>query len=621
MPMTLRVPGLPETLESLKAGLLAARTPHGPWVGELSSSALSTAVASFGLHAADAHGPLVLRGLQWLADHQNPDGGWGDTVDSPTNLSTTLLCTCALGLPEGESMHGPSLTRARDWIGRAAGGLDPRSLAEAVDRFYGKDKTFSVPILTVCALSGLLGPGEQAWRLVRPLPFELAVLPGSLYRSLRLPVVSYALPALIVMGQAHFSHRRPRCPLTRAIRSLSRGRSLSVLASLQPENGGFLEASPLTGFVLMSLASSGQARHPVAIRAIDFLAGGIRDDGSWPIDTNLATWVTTLAVNALTAGGQDLPEPAAGELLRWLLACQCTRVHPYTRAAPGGWPWSDLTGAVPDADDTAGALLALRHLGPGRSDVQAAAIAGIRWLMGLQNRDGGIPTFCRGWMELPFDKSTPDITAHAVHAMIAWLQDVPAALSRQVRRSIDAAIAYLVRVQQPEGSWIPLWFGSQHSPDHTNPIYGTSRVLTHLARIQPSLKKDGHSGHPDLASSLARASRWLWSSQGPDGGWGGLPGVQPTLEETAVAVDALAECLLAGRRTDPAVSPDCSASALRAAATRGAVWLTRHVDPGQPLPASPIGLYFAHLWYHERLYPIVFTVAALNKISLVQNAS
>jgi squalene-hopene/tetraprenyl-beta-curcumene cyclase len=542
-------------------------------------------------------------------------------VDSPSNLSTTLLCTCALGLPEGASMHGPSLTRARDWIGRAAGGLDPHSLAEAVDRFYGKDKTFSVPILTVCALSGLLGPGEQAWRLVRPLPFELAVLPGGLYRSLRLPVVSYALPALIAMGQAHFSHRRPRWPLTRAVRSLSRGRSLSVLASLQPENGGFLEASPLTGFVLMSLASSGQARHPVAIRAIDFLASGIREDGSWPIDTNLATWVTTLAVNALAAGGREMPEPMAGELLRWLLACQCTRVHPYTRAASGGWPWAALAGAVPDADDTAGALLALRHLGPVRADVQTAAIAGIRWLMGLQNRDGGIPTFCRGWTELPFDKSTPDITAHAVHAMGAWLHDLPAVLIPRVRWSIDTAIAYLVRVQRPEGSWIPLWFGSQHSPDHTNPVYGTSRVLTHLVGVLASLDEDVHGRHPDLPSSLTRASRWLLSSQGPEGGWGGLPGAQPTLEETAVAVDALAECLLAGLRTDQAASPDGSANALWTAATHGAAWLARHVDTGQPLHASPIGLYFAHLWYHERLYPIVFTVAALNKISLVQNAS
>ncbi len=31
-------------------------------------------------------------------------------------------------------------------------------------------------------------------------------------------------------------------------------------------------------------------------------------------------------------------------------------------AAPGGWSWTDQPGAVPDADDTAGALLALHQL-------------------------------------------------------------------------------------------------------------------------------------------------------------------------------------------------------------------------------------------------------------------
>ena len=39
--------------------------------------------------------------------------------------------------------------------------------------------------------------------------------------------------------------------------------------------------------------------HPVARRGIEFLKDSVRPDGSWPIDTNLATWVTTLSVNAL----------------------------------------------------------------------------------------------------------------------------------------------------------------------------------------------------------------------------------------------------------------------------------------------------------------------------------
>jgi squalene-hopene/tetraprenyl-beta-curcumene cyclase len=35
---------------------------------------------------------------------------------------------------------------------------------------------------------------------------------------------------------------------------------------------------------------------------------------------------------------------------------------------------------------------------------------------------------------------------------------------------------------------------------------------------------------------------------------------------------------------------------------------------------SPIGFYFAKLWYFERLYPLIFTVAALRRAAqLVTN--
>ncbi|MEZ6048428.1 MAG: hypothetical protein R3C11_23220 [Planctomycetaceae bacterium] len=41
----------------------------------------------------------------------------------------------------------------------------------------------------------------------------------------------------------------------------------------------------------------------------------------------------------------------------------------------------------------------------------------MNWLLDLQNRDGGWPTFCRGWGALPFDRSAPDLTAHALRAL------------------------------------------------------------------------------------------------------------------------------------------------------------------------------------------------------------
>src|SRR5690606_29187907 len=86
--------------------------------------------------------------------------------------------------------------------------------------------------------------------------------------------------------------------------------------------------------------------------AVGFLIRSMRADGSWPIDTNLATWGTTLACKAL--GTMDAP------VRQWLLEQQYQHVHPFTNAAPGGWAWTDLPGGVPDADDTAGALGALK---------------------------------------------------------------------------------------------------------------------------------------------------------------------------------------------------------------------------------------------------------------------
>ena len=661
------------TIAALRERLLAARNAQGFWEGHLSSSALSTATAVFALAAVDSekHRSLIERGLRWLCNHQNADGGWGDTVQSPSNLSTTLLCYCALatdcglrnseggsvkaeGLGDGSAIFVGShrqaaldaatlcnpqwieaFHRAESWLRGKAGTLEPKALVTAVEQQYGKDRTFSVPILTMAALAGRLGTGSETWRLVRPLPFELAVLPHHLYKWLRLPVVSYALPALIAIGQARYEHLKPGNPLTRLVRHLSREKSLRVLTTLQPEDGGFLEAAPLTSFVAMSLAASGHADHEVTRRATEFLVASIREDGSWPIDTNLATWVTTLAINALLDCGLQIAEcgldavdsiqnpksKIRNQLAQWLLSCQQQDVHPYTHAEAGGWGWSNLSGAVPDGDDTAGALIALKTLGCSleaagsrpkaseasglRPPASAAVCAGIGWLLGLQNSDGGIPTFCRGWTRLPFDKSTPDITAHAIRAMSVWLDTLPAPLRDRTGKAIRRALQYMANAQRADGSWAPLWFGNQLAPGQENPVYGTSRALTHLANCELRIADCGF----DLQSLHAmheRAVQWLLSAQNSDGGWGGTASVASSIEETALAVDALATALLQSEiRT-----PNSEIEAVR----RGAAWLIANTDQGQSTPASPIGLYFARLWYSEELYPLIFTLSALAKV-------
>ena len=591
------------------AALLDARDPAGHWTGHLASSALATATAVTALCVVDQHQPppshhnAIRIGGDWLVQNQNPDGGWGDTTLSLSNLSTTTLGWAALGAARFPDDH-PAVQRAAAWITSQAGGLDPDRLAPVIIARYGKDRTFSVPILTLCALAGRLGPNPGAWNHVIPLPFELAACPRQWFAALRLPVVSYALPALIAIGQARFTHAPPRNPIVRWIRQRCRTRTLAVLQQVQPTNGGFLEATPLTSFVTMSLAGSGLADHPVVRKGVQFLLDSQRPDGSWPIDTNLATWVTTLGLNAL---GPDRAAEALTHVRPWLLNQQYRKRHLYTNAPPGGWAWTDLPGGVPDADDTAGALLALRPSEPlkplSASELNAAS-GGLQWLLNLQNRDGGVPTFCRGWGTLPFDRSSPDITAHALRAWHAWKPAVTASLAHRIDRASNKALASLKRSQQADGSWIPLWFGNQHDPNETNKTYGTSRVL--LALSSPTHSNRGESGG-DLTDMIRRAVDWICAHQDAQGGWGGGPDTPASVEETALTLETLAA--LASR------DPQAMFGDLATVIGKGTQWLLDRVDTGQWTQPAPIGFYFARLWYYESLYPMIFTVAALREVS------
>ena len=579
-------------LETVRRQLLLEREASGHWTGRLSSSALSTATAVSALVLVGKNSPegddptgqrqrLVDRGLEYLAGCQNSDGGWGDTDKSLSNIATTMLVRAAFHLSDQMERRQELLKRAGEYID-AAGGL------AGLRRRYGRDKTFAVPILTNCALAGLV-----SWREVPALPFELACFPHAVYRFLRMPVVSYAVPALVAIGQARYFHRKPLNPIARLVRRSAIPGSLKKLRKMQPDSGGFLEATPLTSFVVMSLASIGRTDHPVVGKGVEFIVDSVREDGSWPIDTNLATWVTTLSINALDAGGQNVAELGC---LDWLLACQHRTRHPFTNADPGGWGWTDLSGAVPDADDTPGALLALaaisRRVGKDEAArIRTAASAGIRWLLGLQNSNGGWPTFCRGWGKLPFDRSGSDLTAHAIRALSEWRDISPTRIDRAIGRGFK----FLDATQRADGSWVPLWFGNQHHPTEENPVYGTARVLLayrDLGRID--------------TDSARRGVRWLVDNQSPDGGWSGgeststrRPNGESGVEETAAAFEALL----------PTMSWESSQTAI----DKGLNWLIEAVQSGRYRENSAIGFYFAKLWYHERLYPVVFTASALGR--------
>ena len=366
---------------------------------------------------------------------------------------------------------------------------------------------------------------------------------------------------------------------------------------------------------------------------VRFILESFREDGTWPIDTNLATWNTTLSINALSQFPEGLSgaepktdtetnaknnadtnaEPAADPwhaTLDWLLDCQYKTVHPFTGSPPGGWGWSDLSGSVPDADDTPGALLALFNLNKQiefndsrKKKIVTAAGNGVQWLLDLQNRDRGWPTFCRGWGRFPFDRSGADITAHALRSLIVWKSCTEGRFTEQkfqarIEKAIGRGFQFLDAQQCDDGSWNPLWFGNQDYQNDLNPYYGTAKVL--LA-YRDAKRFDTQAAQKGL--------NWIAANQNDDGGWGGGKSLErshgtaglgnSSVEESALCLETLIYSNLPAHREN---------------VSRGVQWLVSAVENDLATQSWPIGFYFAKLWYYEELYPLIFATSSLGAV-------
>ncbi len=579
--------------------LVSEINDSGFWTGYLSSSALSTAVAIVAFKSKDPEkfDVKIKAGLKWLLESVNSDGGFGDTPQSNSNVSSSLLCYAAIYYCQDEILSGEkTLHELEQYLKRNNITLDAENVVNSVLSYYGKDFTFSVPILSMLGLCGVVD--QKVYRHIPQLPFELSLLPSSLFRFFNLQVVSYAIPALVAVGIFTHKKKGKRIPVISSLKQWCINPTLKKLLTMVPESGGFLEAIPLTGFVIMCLIESGYTDHEIVTHGITFLEKQQRPNGSWPIDSDLSTWVTSLSIKALGNKHTDfLSESAIQRLRIHLLNLQYQTIHPFNGAQPGGWGWTSLSGAVPDADDTPGAILALLALYKGTEVEKTAIIEGCNWLVDLQNRDGGIPSFCKGWGKLPFDSSCADLTGHTLLALSSSVNKLGNSISIKQRsryaHSILQTIHYLEKNQDASGYWDPLWFGNQLTHNKKNPVYGTAKVATYindclsLKNIEPRIQIR-------LEKMNEKAFSYLYSQQNIDGSWGGEQGIIGTIEETALAICALSHCH----------KVECK---------KGLEWLVKRCS-AEPMTPSPIGLYFATLWYDEKLYPVIYYTEALKRV-------
>ncbi len=618
--------------------LLAQRHSPSHWTCQLASSPLCTATAISALVLAERHvddsppddsmlqnswlsgvmirselNELVSKSLRWLAEHQNADGGWGDTDRSRSNIAATMLVQAAFNLTGVPVKYSDVLQRAQEYVDKQGG------LAGLKKRF-SHDRQFAAAILTNCALAGMV-----PWGKVPSLPFEWACLPRKWQRWMGLSAASYTLPILVAVGQTKFHYQQHRNIFVRWLRRWAVKPSFATLATAQTPNGGFAETTPLTSFVLMCLASIGHSEHRIVRRGIEFLLETVRSDGSWAPCTNFEVSDTSRALRSLNWNLSDefqaaswtaAPEPSeqADAALNWLLAAQTHKEHPYTGAAPGAWAWSHLPGAIPNASDTANVLLNLadwhnhwpRHCA---SEVTAAATKAARWLLDVQNRDGGWAIFCPGWTGSPSDSSCSDVTALTMRALNNWAKYLRAAspshpLIDKIDAGLKKGLEFLEKQQREEGSWWPRWFGNELHPQEANPVIGTAQVLKTLHEMQ--------AGKTDMAQ---RAVNWLVGVQYPAGGWG--PVAQRvtneswygrkrdteienncSIEETSVAVDALLPFAAENQ-------------AVKSCVEHGLSWLIEASSDTSRLEPALVGFYLTKLWYYDELLPQTLAVRTL----------
>ncbi len=553
-------------MERARRCLLDKQRPDGHWVGELQGDTILESeyvllMAFLGRETDE----VCRKAARYILGQQMAEGGWSNYPDGPAELSVSVKAYFALKLT-GHDPDAPYMRRAREVI-RSLGGA---AGCNSFTKFY-------------LALLGQLPYGNCA-----AVPPEMVLLPRWSYINL------YAMSSwtrTIVVPLSIFSACKPLRPLPpeKGIRELFLRPPQTPLWPAKPSarllswTNLFLgldwlykkiepRLGPIRGFALRRAAEwvrehlkesdgLGAIFPPMIYTVIVLRCLGVPDEApemkralkqleDLMIEENGTTrlqpcfspvWDTALSLNALADTQLAGDHPAIQRAARWLLAREVRRKGDWSLTnpgvEPGGWFFEYRNAFYPDTDDTAMVLMALAKTGRvNTTEGRPAAERGLRWLLAMQNSDGGWAAFDRDinrelLTRVPFadhnamlDPSCPDITARVLEALghYGFGVDHPRAA-----RALD----FLRRTQEPSGCWIGRW--------GVNYIYGTWQVLCGLRSI----------GFDMQDPMVRRAVAWLQKVQQPGGGWGetcrsyddpSLAGKgTPTASQTAWALLAL----------------------------------------------------------------------------------
>lgn len=529
-----------KTLSRALAALRQRQHDDGHWVFDLEADATITAeyimLEHFMGRVTSARQAAMARHLR--RKQTAAGGGWPLFQGGDLDLSVSVKAYFALKLA-GDPIDAPHMVRARRAILAEGGAAQANVFTQIQLALFGIIPWHVLPAMPVELVLLTRKAPVSIWAVsywsrtcIVPLLVIQALRPAARNPS------GLGLDELFEASSVHVRHgTRQKSVRWRgmAFRALDfvlkrldpahsrrlRTKAIAVAVAYVEErlNGvnGLGAIYPAIGYSLMMFDALGRGPDDPAIRtvwkALDRLVVDLPTESYCqpclsPVwDTALAGHAMMTAIEAGTVSANPADVRAACD---WLVERQITTVRGDWCAAavpelqPGGWAFQYRNDYFPDVDDTSVVAMLLLRLG--RTDYALAIERARRWILGMQCRNGGWGAFDvdndRGYLnDIPFadhgallDPATADVTARCV-SFLAQLGH------EEDRATIDRALAFLEREQEPDGSWFGRW--------GTNYIYGTWSVLSAFADA-------GLSKHP----AVARAARWLASIQRLDGGWG-----------------------------------------------------------------------------------------------------
>ncbi|WP_406695424.1 squalene--hopene cyclase [Singulisphaera sp. Ch08] len=616
---------LSEAVDSTSRWLIDGQKPEGFWVGELEGDTILESeyvllMAFIGRGAEE----VCVKACRYLRDLQLPGGGWAIYPGGPPDISASVKAYFALKIV-GVPVNDPAMIRARECILEAGGAQGCNSFT----RFYlallgqiGYGDCPSVPpeMMLVPSRLGFSLAAMSAW--TRTIVVPLSIM--SAFKPVRRLAPEQGIAELFRTDLPLHPARRTKqlvswtnvfLGLDRVFKWADRTLPLSwrrpgiraahrwMLDHFENSDGLGAIFPPMI-YTVVALHCLGyepdSAEVQWAHRQLDDLL--IEEDGKVRVQPCVSpVWDTAIAAIALADAKVPDYHPALLRAGRWLLEKEVRVAGDWQVRRPGvepsGWHFQFHNERYPDIDDTAMVILALQRTALAKTpEAKAATDRGVKWLLSMQNRDGGWAAFDvdidnEVLTKVPFadhnamlDPSCADITARILECLgaLGYRNDHPA-----VARALD----YLWKTQEPQGCWYGRW--------GVNYIYGTWQVLQGLKAL------DFPMDHP----ALQKAADWLESVQQADGGWGEscqsyddpswMGRGEPTASQTAWALLGLVS---AGRGRGEA-------------ATRGAEYLRTTQRPDGTWDEGPYtGTGFPRVFYLKyHLYRIYFPLMAISR--------